>query len=149
MLSDLFAEVVVPRAVWDGVIERRPDAPGADALQHATWIRVVENPAVDVNLGLDPGKTAAILLAEILRADLVLIDERVGRRIARERGLEVRGTLGVLVLARQCHALPALKPVLDVLVAEGFRIAPALVREALASVGEDPKTEGSPSTDRS
>ena len=149
MLSDLFAEVVVPQAVWDEVIERRPDAPGTDALRQATWIRVVENPPIDVELGLDPGETAAMLLAEHLRANLVLIDERLGRRIARERGLEVRGTLGVLVLARQSDALPALKPVLDTLVAEGFRIAPTLVREVLAAVGEGPTAEGSRSPERS
>ena len=46
------------------------------------------------------------------------------------------GTLGVLVQARQADVLPALKPVLDALAAEGFRIAPALIREALAHVGE-------------
>jgi predicted nucleic acid-binding protein len=50
--------------------------------------------------------------------------------------LAVRGTLGVLVQARESSVLPALKPVLDALVAEGFRIAPALVRQALEYVGE-------------
>ena len=56
--------------------------------------------------------------------------------MAQARGLTIRGTLGVLVQARQAHLLPALKPVLDALIAEGFRIAPALVREALAHVDE-------------
>jgi predicted nucleic acid-binding protein len=86
------------------------------------------------------GETAAILLAESLHADLLLIDERPGREVAQERGLAVRGTLGVLVQARQSNVLPALKPVLDSLVAEGFRIAPALVRQALEHVGEIPAT---------
>ena len=54
----------------------------------------------------------------------------------------MRGTLGVLVQARQTGALPALRPVLDALVAEGFRIAPALVREALARVGEGADLSG-------
>ncbi|MGH9409326.1 MAG: DUF3368 domain-containing protein [Vicinamibacterales bacterium] len=65
-----------------------------------------------------------------------LIDERAGRKVAHARGLPVRGTLGVLVQARQSELLPALKPVLDALVADGFRIAPALIREALAHVEE-------------
>jgi hypothetical protein len=60
----------------------------------------------------------------------------VTREVAQERGLAVRGTLGVLVQARQSDVLPALKPVLETLVAEGFRIAPALVRRALAHVAE-------------
>ncbi len=52
----------------------------------------------------------------------------------------MRGTLGVLVQAKQSGVLRALKPVLDALVADGFRIAPALVREALAHVGEGSQT---------
>ena len=73
-------------------------------------MRVVTDPAPSVDLGLDAGETAAILVAESLHADLVLIDERAGRAVAQGRGLAVRGTLGVLVQARQLNVLPALKP---------------------------------------
>jgi predicted nucleic acid-binding protein len=135
ILPALFHDVVVPRAVWDEAVERRPSAHGSERLRKADWLRVVDNPS-PVDFGLDPGETAAILVAESLHADLLLIDERVGRAVALERGLAVRGTLGVLVQARQSDVLPALKPVLDALVAEGFRIAPALVQQALAHVGE-------------
>lgn len=136
VLAALFDEVIVPRAVWDEAVDRRPSAPGTNILRQAPWLRVVDNPSAHVDLGLDPGETAAILVAESLHADLVLIDERMGRKVAQDRGLVVRGTLGVLVQARQSGVLPLLKPVLDALVTEGFRIAPALVREALAHVGE-------------
>jgi predicted nucleic acid-binding protein len=136
ILPALFGDVVIPRAVWDEAVERRPSAPGIDKFRNARWLRIVDNPSPPVDLGLDPGETAAILVAESLHADLLLIDERVGRAVAQERGLAVRGTLGVLVQARQSDVLPALKPVLDALVAEGFRIAPALIRQALAHVGE-------------
>jgi uncharacterized protein len=136
VLTTLFDDVVVPKAVWNEAIERRPSAPGIDAIRQASWIRVVEDPSPLQDLGLDRGETAAILVAESLHADLLLIDERAGRKAAQERGLRVRGTLGVLVQARQANVLPALAPVLDALTGEGFRIAPALVREALAQVGE-------------
>lgn len=136
VLNSLFGEIIVPRAVWEEVVDRRPSAPGNDALRQASWLRVADNPLRQENLGLDAGETAAILVAESLRADLLLVDERVGRKVAQERGLTVRGTLGVLVQARQANVLPALKPVLEALVNEGFRIAPVLVREALLHVGE-------------
>ena len=148
LLPALFDEVVVPRAGWDEAVERRPSAPGISALLQASWLRVVDDPSIELDLGLDPGETAAIILAESLRADLLLIDERAGRKVAQARGLTVRGTLGVLVQARQSEVLPALKPVLDALVAEGFRIAPALIREALAHVGEGSEPANAKSTDR-
>ncbi len=136
LLHTLFGEVVVPRAVWTEVVEQRTAAPGLDALRVANWLRVVDQELPVLDLGLDAGETAAILLAESLQADLLLIDERLGRRVAESRGLIVRGTLGVLVQARRTGALPALRPVLERLVADGFRISPALIREALTAVGE-------------
>ena len=136
LLSVLFGEVVVPRAVWAEVVDQRPSAPGLDALKSARWIRVIDSELPTTDLGLDPGETAAILLAEGLHAELLLIDERMGRRVAEARGLVVRGTLGVLVQARRTGALTALRPVLEQLVGDGFRISPALLREALAAVGE-------------
>ena len=54
--------------------------------------------------GLDEGETAAIALAEFLRADLLPIDERDGYRAARRKGLFVTGTLGLLDLAAE-HGL--------------------------------------------
>jgi len=50
-------------------------------------------------LGLDQGELDVILLAQEVNADWVLIDEKLARRIARDMGLQVKGTLGVLLLA--------------------------------------------------
>ena len=50
---------------------------------------------------LDEGEAAVIALALSLRADLVLIDERNGVKIARKQGLRVTGTLGLLELAAE------------------------------------------------
>lgn len=149
LLHKLFGSVVVPQPVWAEVVERQPDAPGVDVLRQAEWIRVVVTESPEVELGLDPGETAAIVLAEAIKADLLLIDERAGREVAQSRGITVRGTLGVLVQARLTGALPALRPSVDSLVAEGFRVARGLIRQALVQVGEEPGSDAPYASDPS
>ncbi|HXB69012.1 MAG TPA: hypothetical protein VNY05_12255 [Candidatus Acidoferrales bacterium] len=46
---------------------------------------------------MDAGERHAIQLAKDENADLLLMDERIDVRVARERGLMVTGTLGVLL----------------------------------------------------
>jgi predicted nucleic acid-binding protein len=65
------------------------------------WLEIHDATALPRVSGLDEGESAAIALAELLHADLLLIDERDGSRVARERGLRVTGTLGFLDLAAE------------------------------------------------
>ncbi len=127
--------VVVPRTVWMelGGSPRTPEA--ADDIAHADWIEVVDDPPTQ-DLGLDPGETAAILLAEKLSADALLIDERRGRAVAVKRGLAVIGTLGIVAGARRLGAIERLAPLIDDLRADGFWMSDALVTALLQSVGE-------------
>lgn len=102
LLRELFGRVLVPRAVIEEL--RHPSAPPAVASwlsQIPPWIEVhAVREGRDRELeALDPGERAAIQLAQELRADLLLIDERQGRRVARLRGIATTGTLGVLLAA--------------------------------------------------
>ena len=142
LLRHLYQQIFVPATVWHEAIVARPDAVGVESLRNAVWIRVsdqAERAGVEPSLeeALDPGEAAAITLAELLGARILLIDERKGRAVARERGLNVRGTLGVLVDARRSGHISSLRAALDELLMEGFRVAPALVSEALRQVGEE------------
>jgi uncharacterized protein len=129
--------VTVPRAVWSELIQPGTRVEVIAAIRAATWIEVVEDPQLR-DLGLDPGETAALLLAESAHADAVLIDERRGRAVAGKMGLAIIGTLGVLAGARRAGALERVRPVVAELRADGFWLADTLVDDFLASLGEPP-----------
>lgn len=72
-------------------------------LRQLTWIEIVpdeENPSLPVPFELDRGEKQTIALALKHNADVVIIDERIGRRMAEYFGLQVTGTLGILAKAK-------------------------------------------------
>ncbi len=100
VLPRLYGQVFVPQAVINEL--RHPHTPQAvkDWLATApSWLTIRDPLATQVSFRLDLGETAAILLAEELHADRLLIDERPGYRIAKFRGLVAVGTLAVLIEA--------------------------------------------------
>ena len=75
---------------------------------------------------LHRGERQAILLAEELRADALLMDEQIGRTIALSRNLPVSGTLGVLERADTMGFVSDFPRTLQQLKSSGFFITPAL-----------------------
>ncbi|MBI3462036.1 MAG: DUF3368 domain-containing protein [Planctomycetes bacterium] len=77
-----------------------------------------------------------IVLADELRADLVIMDEIAGRRELASRGIQFTGTIGVLLQAKVRGLITALRPELDQLRVCGFHITDQIYRACLASVSE-------------
>jgi predicted nucleic acid-binding protein len=80
---------------------------------------------------LGAGEREAILLAQEVRAEVVLMDEQDGRQAARSRGLTVTGTLGVLERAAE-RGLLDLPSTLARLVTTSFRVRDELIQGMLA-----------------
>ena len=95
LLHRLFEEVIVPSAVHEEIIAKDTSQPGVLALRSATWIKVVSLKASltiePLLLGLDIGELQVLLLAREVDPDWVLIDERLGRRVAKAMGLTCQG----------------------------------------------------------
>jgi predicted nucleic acid-binding protein len=80
---------------------------------------------------LHAGEQAALALAVLLKADLVLMDERAGVAVARQNGFRVAGTLGILDEAAR-QGLVDLAAAVEKLKATTFRYPQSLVAELLA-----------------
>ena len=97
VLPALFGRVYAPSAVITELSHRKtPEAVRNWAASPPEWLAVQDPTNTDPSLKLGSGETAAIALAQELKAHWVLIDERKGTREAQARGLRVAGTLTVL-----------------------------------------------------
>lgn len=80
-----------------------------------------------VSDALDLGEREAIALAQVVHAELLLIDDSKGRLEARRLGLRVTGTLGVLKVAAE-RKLIDVKVVVKSLKATNFYVDDDLIR---------------------
>lgn len=90
-----------------------------------------------LQVDLDGGEAAAIALAVEQKANVLLMDEIRGRKIATRFGIPTLGLLGVLKLAKQRGLIPAAKPLVNRLEQDaGFWLGLSLKQRFLADVGE-------------
>jgi predicted nucleic acid-binding protein len=130
VLPDLFGTVVVPEAVARELSSAQAPAvvrQWMSSLPAWVSVRVVTTVAAELR-ALDDGEAEAIALAVETGAEIVLLDERKGRRAAREQGLSVAGTIGVLDAAA-ARGLIQLSDALDTLARTSFRISPRFLHQ--------------------
>jgi len=139
LLPRLFSSVHIPQAVHDE-IQHNPEAVGAAEFDAAPWLRIApvqDSLAVSLLLDqLDLGESEAIVLARESRTGLLLMDERRGRRRAIQAGLNVVGTLGILIQARRQNLIGPLHPSLERLQELPFHMSDQLYQDVLRQVGE-------------
>ena len=87
-------------------------------------------------MNLDPGESEALALYWETGADFLLIDERRGRVIAQRHDIRTIGTLGILLSSKQRGFITSVKPFLELLAENGFRISDILYQQILDRAGE-------------
>ncbi|MCP4211605.1 MAG: DUF3368 domain-containing protein [Halieaceae bacterium] len=140
LLHILYGQIHISSAVRSEVVTSGRGRPGALEVGTAPWIlthTVSDTTAIAfLRERLDLGESEAIVLAIELKADLLLIDESRGRRIAEARGISKTGTIGTLVMAKKRGLIVGVTPLLDSLKASGFRMSDALYVTARSLAGE-------------
>lgn len=138
-LRELFGRVWVPGAVVEELQEGRRRGHDVPDPEDYAWLVVVEPEAVPsewLALDLGRGELAAMALALENPTQVVLLDDALARRIAHAAGLEVWGTLRVLLQAKDQGLILSLAPLLDRLQDAGMWISAGVRRRVLALAGE-------------
>lgn len=139
LLWALYGEVLAPSAVVAEVMAGGIRRVGASELRQAHWLRRVDlaDPGrADLLADLDRGEAEAIALAQELKADLLIVDERLARRHAQHLGIPITGTLGVLLKAKQVGLIVEVRPLIVRLEEGGIRLGASLMGRTLELAGE-------------
>ena len=97
LLARLYGEVLIPQAVHRELLPTHPVLPDFLRVEPARNRADVQR----LQSELDLGEAEAIVLAREMAADLLLMDEADGRRVALREGVSIIGLLGVLVQAKR------------------------------------------------
>ena len=140
LLNQLFDQVIIPHSVYEEVVVKGINKVGSNDLVHATWIHIQEVPSTTtiepLLLGLDPGELDVIQLGLLINPDWVIIDEKLGRKLAKVMGLSVKGTLGILLTSFYCGYLSK-QEMLDLcqkLVDNGIRLSSRVIDSITAEL---------------
>jgi len=141
LLPKLFQTVVLPNAVFEEIVTNGFGLPGSFEISQANWVdvrRCQDHSLVHALLEeLDHGESEAILLAREIRADVILIDEDLGRKIALRYQLQPLGILGILLKAKQAGLITPVKPLMDELMQTArFFIGTKLYNDVLSLADE-------------
>lgn len=141
MLRKIVRNLIIPAGVAKEISEYGQNKIGAIDLSSEPWIRVeTVRSEEQVRLllsSLDRGEAEVIALALEQKAKLVLIDELSGRYIAESLGINISGTVGILIKAKQLGKIDAIKPYLEEMLRHGIRYSRRFIHQVLQNAGEE------------
>lgn len=145
LLKKLFGRIIIPQEVFNEVVIKGKEEGFSGTLIteeeiEKGWI-AIKKVRMDMRLlrfapELDKGEIEVITLARKIRPELVIIDDACGRSIAESAGLNVKGTIYVLLKAYKNKLLSEeeIIELVDKLILAGFRIAPELYVNILKEI---------------
>jgi predicted nucleic acid-binding protein len=139
LLPQLYGMVLIPPAV---VSELQAGATrGVDIPQIATlpWLRIIplaSTTSIPLVIDLGRGEAEVIALGLENPNSRLILDDTLGRRIARLQNLQFTGTVGVIVKAKQSGLVAAVLPIIVALREAGLWLSDEVVTEVLHQAGE-------------
>ena len=139
LLEKLFEEVLIPEAVYRELTTNALFENEAKIVKTSSFLKTssVQNrkslQLLQAVSGLDDGESEAIILADELKSDVLIMDERKGRKVAEKLGIKITGTVGVLLqsYSENMISLDEIKTYLDQLKNSNIRLSESLIQKAL------------------
>jgi len=138
LLREIYKDIIIPEAVFIE-IEKGKDKFHYQDISQLDWISIQtikDLKVLSYFFDLDAGEAEVIVLATEIEADLVIIDETLGRRFAKHANLTVTGTIGILIKAKEMGLLEKISPLLDEMQKKGIWINDKLKEKILEKVNE-------------
>ena len=96
IIKQLYKDVIIPQAVYRELLKEHINLPDFVIVKNVKDREHVESLIKKVDIG----EAEAIVLAKEKKADFLLIDEQIGRRVAESEGIRIIGLMGILLIAK-------------------------------------------------
>lgn len=140
LLKNLFGEILIPEAVFRELTTNNLFSDEAEIVKKCEFLNVVSvqnKKSLEVLqkiTGLDDGESESIIIVDEQKSDLLIMDERKGRKVAEKMGITLTGTVGILIQAFNEKMISAddVKLCLQNMRNQNIRISESLVEKVLA-----------------
>ena len=114
VLEKLFGEVYIPRAVYDEISE--DGKTGRDKLIQFSKDKIIDiSLDININVALGIGESEAIILYKEKNAEYFLCDDKKAKKFAKGFGINVIGSLGILLKSKESNLIQEISPLIDML----------------------------------
>ncbi len=138
LLQQIYGHIIIPKAVYDEIEQGKEKSFYTD-LTKFSWITIKAikgKKSTEYLRDLDKGEAEVIILANELNADLVIIDEKLGREFAEYFNLKITGTIGIILKAKELGLIQEVKPLINKMLENGIWLNKKLVESILQLAGE-------------
>ena len=139
LLRDLYCDIHIPQAVYDEIFVKN-DSITCDVKNASDWIHTTSVKGTEMtppfSSSLHLGEVEAIMLANEMCADVLIVDDFLARKCALRIGLNVTGTMGILLKSKNTGLIPKVKPLLDEMINEGVFLGSNIYHDVLCLAKE-------------
>jgi predicted nucleic acid-binding protein len=131
--------IFVPEPVAHEIRMRGPQDITAKSLKNTYWLEIVASPPtpeIISDWALGQGESSVLSYAYANPGVEAIIDDLNGRKCASLLKIPVRGTLGIILVAKKRGLIPKARPVIEELIRSGLYLSRQILDEALRRVGE-------------